>query len=162
MPYSQAGHRGFESRLVLHLFNYLETSEIHALLRLLLSSDRLETTAFPAAHPSPESRRVLLWSAASLSSIDAFRDRLALLRRSTWNVAHSRPTVFNLGSIPLFQTLSRRNGVSRSVGSKSACGSASVELPATARLRSTSPAIDPRHVCALAPAPFLGVSMFPL
>ena len=41
---SQAGRRGFEPRLPLHLFNNLETSEIHALLRLLrfLSGDRLD------------------------------------------------------------------------------------------------------------------------
>ena len=61
MPASQAGRRGFESRLPLHLFNNLETSEIHALLRLLrfLSGDRLDDCV-PAAHPSPESRVSLL------------------------------------------------------------------------------------------------------
>jgi len=51
---SQAGRRGFESRLPLHLFNNLETSEIHALLRLLrfLSGDRLEDCV-PGRSPLP-------------------------------------------------------------------------------------------------------------
>ena len=35
MPASQAGRRGFESYLLLHLLNNLERSESHALLRLL-------------------------------------------------------------------------------------------------------------------------------
>ena len=54
MPASQAGRRGFESRLPLHLFNNLETSEIHALLRLLrfLSGDRLDD-GVPGRSPHP-------------------------------------------------------------------------------------------------------------
>ncbi len=61
MPASQAGRRGFESRLPLHVFNNLGTSEIHALLRLLrfLSSDRLDDCS-PVRSPLPESRVALL------------------------------------------------------------------------------------------------------
>src|SRR6185312_15970638 len=56
------------------------------------------------------------WSAETLSSILALRDRLAFVRRRTWNVAHSNPMVSSFGRICRFQRLSRLSGVFRSVG----------------------------------------------
>src|ERR1035438_8177674 len=103
-----------------------------------------------------------LWSAATLSSIDAFLDRLALLRRSTWNVAHSSPTLFSLGRIPLFQTLSRRNGVPRSVGNKSACGSASVRVARHSPSSINVPGDRPTTRDVRLPLRPLGVSKIPL
>src|SRR6478672_3784732 len=62
------------------------------------------------------------WSAETLSSILALRDRLAFVRRRTWNVAHSNPTVSSFARICRFQRLSRLSGVFRSVGNKYASG----------------------------------------
>ena len=52
MPASQAGRRGFEPRLPLHLFNDLEKIENQALLRLLRFLSEIGGTAgFAAVHP---------------------------------------------------------------------------------------------------------------
>src|ERR1700719_2133154 len=62
------------------------------------------------------------WSAETLSSILAFRDRLAFVRRRTGNVAHSSPIVSSFGRMCRFQRLSRLSGVFRSVGNRYASG----------------------------------------
>jgi len=54
---------------------------------------------------------VALWSAATFGSTPAFFDRLALVFRSTWNVAQPNPTSSNFGHMHRRQRLSSVIGV---------------------------------------------------
>ena len=108
MPASQAGRRGFESRLPLQEINILRTPQLRR--SAPLAEAYITPSAFSSAFTAPLRRsneaRVYslwrtstecpIWSARSCGSTFDSPNRQACVRRMTWKLAHSRPTLFRL------------------------------------------------------------------